>query len=84
MIQIYRIEAKKEDTPEILHYSVCQSCASNKKEEGFQITYDLYWSERYPSERKDELCDICEDNFYVDGRTIPRGGFLKSSYDSFC
>lgn len=84
MIQIYRIENKKGDDPEILHYNVCQSCASKKKEEGYRITYDLYWSERYPDERKDDECDLCDGSFFVDGRTIKRGGYLKSSFDSIC
>ena len=84
MIQIYRIEAKPIDEPEILFYSCCQKCAKEKKEEGYQITYDLYWSERYPSEREEEVCDICEESFYIDGRTIKNGGFLKSTFDSIC
>ena len=84
MIQIYRIESKPNDEPDILIYNCCQSCAAKKKEEGYQITYDLYFSERYPDERKDDVCDICEDSFYVDGRTIKKGGFLKSSWDSIC
>ena len=84
MIQIYRIESKQTETPNILHENVCQSCASKKKDEGYQITYDLYWSERYPDERKDHRCDLCEDSFFVDGRTIKHGGFLKSSFDSIC
>ena len=84
MVQIYRIENKKNEEPEILIYNCCQSCAKKKKEEGYQITYDLYFSERYPDERKDDVCDECEESFYVDGRTIPKGGFLKTDYDSIC
>ena len=84
MIQIYRIESKIEDNHDILHHNVCQKCAANKKEAGFHIRYDLYFSERYPDERKDDVCDICEDSFHVDGRTIEYGGFLKTNYDSIC
>jgi hypothetical protein len=67
----------------ILNNEVCYNCAKKSKHAGFHITYDMYLSERYPNDVKNDCCEICGGDFNVDGRKIKRG-VLKSNIWSFC
>ncbi|MCW8309634.1 hypothetical protein K7A41_00135 [Sphingobacterium sp. InxBP1] len=79
MIQVYRIENKEA----ILFKKVCRCCAIRAKSEGMQITYDLYLSERYPDDVKDCDCQLCGDDFKVDGRKVKKGD-AKTDMWSIC
>ena len=78
MIQVYRIESNEG----ILFDEVCHNCAKQKKEDGLQITYDLYLSEKYPDEVKDDFCVLCQNDFNVDDN-VERGE-LKTDIFSIC
>ena len=82
MIQVYRIENKPGDSPEILFSEVCHACAGLKKQEGFHITYDITLSER-TDEMNNATCQICHGDFCVDGRKVKRGE-LKTDIFSNC
>lgn len=79
MQQIYRIE----NETEILHSEVCRTCAAKAKEDGVQVTYDMYLSERYACEIENDYCEICEESFFVDGRKFKRGD-MKTDSDFIC
>lgn len=84
MIQVYRIESKPTRAPEILYSEVSETCALKKKEEGYQITYDLLLSEKSDSINNDDVCEICGGSFFVDGRKLKLKGHLKSDIWSIC
>lgn len=65
MIKIYRLEKDGATT----HEEVCHACAKKKKEEGYELVYNLTLSERVPvSKVINSECNICNGSFFLDGR----------------
>lgn len=50
------------------HTEICRSCAYKEIKNGHYVEYDLYLSERTDAVTIEDTCQMCEDNFFIDGR----------------
>ena len=50
------------------HSEICRSCAEKEIKNGYYVEYDLYLSERTDAISREDTCQMCENDFFIDGR----------------
>ena len=66
MIQVFR--SATQSSASFDRYSeLCRECAKKEVENGFYVEYDLYLSEITDLIGSDDECDLCHNDFFVDG-----------------
>ena len=68
MLEIYKSATQDSSTNCNRYSEICRDCAKEEVEKGYHVEYDLYHSERSGSITREDTCQICEGDFFVDGR----------------